>query len=885
MSCESADFKPRSGVGHVRPFPPASLTLRRHDWRALGVILLFASSTLALDVRSASAQSEGEAAAEAVEISTDPDQASAGEAAAVESESHETQTASSEIEQNEALADAETPEITEERSGGIEVIRIEAQRRSQNLQKAPVSISSFSGSDILDQGLEDFNDLQYNVPNLFSGSGLTKITLRGVGGEIVGPGIDPGFAVHVNNIFSSRESTGLIDFFDIERVDVMRGPQGTLSGRNSTGGAVNIITARAVHHYDASADAEFQSFKEGAEGVRFRGMFNIPLIEDKLAVRVAFLSYFNDGITVNEHPTNKQRLNDAGTLSLRTSFRWEPDEDVTVDLIGTVYRSNNAGGSPKFEGDFISAPDPQSTGVQAGSNFDGALPNPTNPYRSTADERQDSKASIYSLTLIAGWQADSFKLDSFTGFQSTEFSLHRDQDGSSLPISTLDLVDSSRQLSQEFVVNSSWDWPVNYTVGANYQYDWTPRTEIFIPNFADTADSASFNRNLSVDTWIANQFNPPNPFVDGCGLKGDPSNPPECQDNIKAGVISESFTRAKTKVKNHVVGIFGNLRWEVMEDLTLNAGGRFSYTHRDWNDSTRAQSFVGIFPRTSLSKFGLQILQLGVPQARSWQSGTWKLSADYQITSDHLVWTSVGTGSRAGGFNFAEESSFGAERILSVEGGIKTIFFDHHLLLNLTGFWYDWDDPQIGSTVDSLPVTVNAPSAETYGVEVEWQALPIDNLEFDGSFGWLEATYDKKFLTRDTSVQDFTAPITSRTTEVNIKGNRLPRSPRFTASVGAQYTFYLDDYGSFTPRVDFYYRDKVAFRQFNNPKDIESSYTRTDARITWRSESGKIWVELFVRNLEDEHVKTNQERSESIYRKYYYDEPRSTGVRVGYFFE
>ena len=157
--------------------------------------------------------------------------------------------------------------------------------------------------------------------------------------------------------------------------------------------------------------------------------------------------------------------------------------------------------------------------------------------------------------------------------------------------------------------------------------------------------------------------------------------------------------------------------------------------------------------------------------------------------------------------------------------------------------------------------------------------------KFDGSFGWLEATYDKSFLTTDTSEQDFAAPITSRTTEVDIKGNRLPRSPRFTASVGAQYTFYLSDYGSLTWRVDFYYRDKVAFRQFNNPKDIESSYTRTDARITWRSESEKIWVELFARNLEDEHVKTNQERSETIYRKYYYDEPRSAGVRVGYYFE
>jgi outer membrane receptor protein involved in Fe transport len=107
---------------------------------------------------------------------------------------------------------------------GIEVIFVEAQRRSEDRQKVPESISSFSGLDLAEQGLENFNDLQYSVPNLFSGGGLaTQITLRGVGSEIVGPGIDPGFAVHVNNVFSARESTGRLDFYDIERIDVLRG--------------------------------------------------------------------------------------------------------------------------------------------------------------------------------------------------------------------------------------------------------------------------------------------------------------------------------------------------------------------------------------------------------------------------------------------------------------------------------------------------------------------------------------------------------------------------------------------------------------------------------------------------------------------------------------
>ncbi len=142
-------------------------------------------------------------------------------------------------------ADEQTATLNEEAYKGVEEIMVEARRRSQDLQKIGESVSSFSATDLLDQGLTDFNVLQYNVPSLFSGGGLTKITLRGVGSEIVGPGVDPGFAVHVNNVFSARETTGLIDFFDIERVDVMRGPQGTLWGRNSTGG-------RAQHHHQTA---------------------------------------------------------------------------------------------------------------------------------------------------------------------------------------------------------------------------------------------------------------------------------------------------------------------------------------------------------------------------------------------------------------------------------------------------------------------------------------------------------------------------------------------------------------------------------------------------------------------------------------------------------
>jgi hypothetical protein len=625
----------------------------------------------------------------------------------------------------------------------------------------------------------------------------------------------------------------------------------------------------------------------------------MPLIEDKVALRVALLTNFNDGTLKVNSPGHEQRLNDAGTGTVRASLRWTPTDDVTVDVIGSYFRTKGAGPAPKFEGDFcqyqaegspICAPRPTPLaiswpGAGPGSDFTGAIPNPDNPYLGTANEPQRMESTVYTATVLVEWARDNWKFDSITGYQSTNFFLHRDQDTSSLPISTLDLTDKSVQISQEFLFSSTWDKPFDYTLGTNYQYDHTPRTQITIPNAQNTTES---------ENWRLFPAIGPIPFidfegislVDGCPIPTAPypnvpsDYSPSCPPIKPIGVEREDFINVHAESRNHVFGLFGNLSWRPIDDLKLTAGGRFSYTYREWNDKSWSQTYSPFF-----GSDGLQIEQVGIPQDHDWKSGTWKVSADYQLMDDHMLWSSVGTGSRAGGFNFSEEQPFGAEDILAVEAGTKSTFFDNRLTLNLTGFWYDWDNPQLGSTEDALPVVKNAPSAKSYGFEFEWRALPVDELALNGSFGWQDAMYDEDFFSTDSTIYDFDEPNPAdRSPEVNLNGNRMPRTPRFTVSVGAQYMFDFDRWGKVTPRVDFYFRDDVAFRQYDNPKDIQASYTRTDARISWFSESDQYWVELFARNLENNAVKTNQEVSSQIYRLHYYDAPINGGVRFGYYF-
>ncbi len=535
-------------------------------------------------------------------------------------------------------ADEVDEESDPEQFEGVEEMMVEARRRSENLQKIGESVSSFSGTDILDQGLTNFNDLQYNVPSLFSGGGLTRITLRGVGSEIVGPGVDPGFSVHVNGVFSAREGTALINFFDIERVDVLRGPQGTLWGRNSTGGAINIVTKKADFEFDAEATAEYEWFRSDADGFLITGVINMPIVEDELALRVALLTTMNDGQFENQTGNHSQRVEDAAATALRASLRWQPHQDFTIDLVASWLRSNGAGGARKLDGEFVAPSGPgympfDSIAAGPGIDYTGADPNPSSDYKGSANEPQRQDVTVWTATLLIEWESEDFNINSITGYQSTDFFLHRDQDLSSLPIQTLDLTDESRQISQELVFTSTWDFPVEVTAGGIYQYDWTPRTQVDIFDEQASADSEPLLlfAALPVLPGIA-PFGIT--FVDTCpvpvalGVYA-----PSCPADNQVNDTYDVFTKALVEVKNHVFGFYANASYEIIEDLTLSVGGRYSYTHRNWKDDTVAQTYVA-----ASAVNGIQILQLGVNQSETWQIGTWKVGVEWEATDSNLFW-------------------------------------------------------------------------------------------------------------------------------------------------------------------------------------------------------------------------------------------------------
>ena len=254
----------------------------------------------------------------------------------------------------------------------LEEIIVSGERRRENLQKGPAAISAFSADELANRGITSFNALQYAVPSLFSGDGgLTRITLRGVGSEIVGPGVDPGFAVYFNGVYSARETTGLFSYFDIQQVEVLRGPQGMLGGRSSTGGSVNVTTARPGPDFSGELDLEYGRF----DHTLLRGYVNVPLVDDKLSSRIAFLRQSQDGSMEINGPGNHQRLNDIDTTSVRASLRWEPSDDLTFDLIGSYFHTAGNGPGIKFSGPYFSPPSLfRGLGFGFGLDYEGTAP-------------------------------------------------------------------------------------------------------------------------------------------------------------------------------------------------------------------------------------------------------------------------------------------------------------------------------------------------------------------------------------------------------------------------------------------------------------------------------------------------------------------------------
>jgi iron complex outermembrane receptor protein len=720
----------------------------------------------------------------------------------------------------------------------------------------PAAASAISGRQLETAGITQVQDIQAVIPSMHFGQerGEAKITIRGVSNA---QGTDQSTAVHTDGIFQNRaRSITALTFFDVERVEVLRGPQGTLYGRNATGGAMNIVSTPPSPDFEVLGDFQYGSYHQKM----IRGVLNVPIVEDVAALRLSGFWENRDGYQENSHFSGSyQDADDADDLGIRSQLLWTPSASLDMTLRMNYARKRGVGYALKRDGPLPKTIDLPVLGPQP--IYAGATDNPDNERRVFLDQKGDIDNQMISWNADIQWQVPEIPffgatrlrvLGSFTDFD--DYGIN-DQDYSDVPIA----------------VAAHW-WMGNEWVG---EIEWSSDYE---------ADSG----------WLLGIFH--------LGTTGEdtidaPSALPITFGTFRV-VVPIPFHQDFETSAYSVAG-FVNGWYHITDKLRVEAGVRYS---QDWKKSDLTSA--AIFLPDGQGNPTNVVLFEGIDDHRTdnWGEPTGSFSLDYPITVDTLLYGRFATGYKAGTLNndiapiggtfgdpdcLPPDGSFTAancdglfspedadpENLYALEAGLKNTLLDNRLLLNATAFVYWYEDLQVSQLFEAQHFVENAANARIFGIELESTWLPIDALTLDAQFSFLDTIYtdyDDCIDAKDLLPEDCT-------------GNELSRAPRFSGSFTAMYEFGLGALGSVTPFAQVYASDDVFFRPTNEPADTQDAYYLLNFRLMWRSEGSRLSLDLFIDNALDKDVATTKIVGSSLLGAPLldaYDRPRTFGVRA-----
>ncbi|HLF32204.1 MAG TPA: TonB-dependent receptor [Xanthomonadales bacterium] len=734
---------------------------------------------------------------------------------------------------------AATPQLYAAEAGfELEEVIVTARKREESLQSTPVAISAFTEKDLEFRQIESTDELGDITPNLTfdsvspssGSSSAAQIFIRGIGQTDFTPVTDPGVGLYVDGIYMARSVGNVLDFLDVERIEILRGPQGTLFGRNTIGGAVVVHSKRPDE--DPRASLRAQVGDDDMFYVTARA--NVPFSETLLS-NFAVASRNRDGYVTRVY--DGVQTGDDDSLAFRGSLQWNPQDsfEMYVTADATKIRENGAptvSGGVNDRGAFATFGNgllESCTAVNINPNFGVAGPPSFPPpgvgtggapgcynvnsfageYTSEGTFPVKSDLDIWGVSMELTWDtSDWLTIKSITGYRDMEMESSRDGDNTPANIFATEDFYDHQQFSQEFQFSGSvLDDRMKWLFGLYYfQEDGFNHNPVYLP--VGSILSGGLYDNDSQAAFFQSTFDLTQQLAFTFGIRYTEDTKRFTPDQISLGDASAS-------------GIFGPT-WP---------------------------NFVGFYLPSAGAPIpaGARLVTYDEFEEK-FDDTNFMLNLAYQWTEELMVYASYSEGFKSGGFDqrftafTPVPSSFEPEYANTYEVGLKTDMFDNRVRLNLALFHTDYDDLQIIIRESFNPITFNGGNASIDGGELELTWVPTDRWYFTAAIGYIDAGYDEL---------DSSVTAGSNATPVAIT-NKLVNTPEWSIALGAAYTIDLGDWATLTPRVDWSFHDEQYNDAINDPRLFQDDYALLNAAVSLQTNDGKWEGLLAFRNITDE---------------------------------
>jgi iron complex outermembrane receptor protein len=745
--------------------------------------------------------------------------------------------------QAEATTPAEQAKQGAESATTLGAVTVTARRREESIQDVPVAVSAFGEEQLKDLQASDIGGLQGAVPNMniVAGRGSANsvnVFIRGIGQPDALQTFDPGVGMYVDDVYYSRINGALFSLFDVAQIEVLRGPQGTLYGKNSTGGAIKLTTKDPFDYSGGSVEATMGDHGR-AEGRFYAG----GKLSETVAGSIAGAWISNDGYV--RDPATGQHYNDDDTRAVRAKLAFRPGDDFDATLSVDYTRQDAALTLGQPTAPFLI------TDLATGPVF---LPAPPADYdfqaRTSFSPDKGQEMTHKGASLNMGWTLDdAWLLKSITAWRKLDTASYIDIDASEYELGDVFVGVHQRQWSQELQLQYDNGSDFSAIFGAYHLDEKMPSHQ------EAYADSLFTNGGVAVD--------------------------------FLRTIDDDLHTTSQA--------VFASMDWEFMPSWTLSAGVRHTREKKEYSRTTSIfwdseSLFLGFIPFSALNQDPQAVI---AGASKTWNATTPSLSLKKAFSDNVTAYASANRGFKSGGFNGrantqaeSDNPEFAPEFVWTYELGLKMQSIDRRYSANIAAFHSEYEDFQarVSEVLESggipsfnFPV-INAAKMTIDGIEFEGLAQLGERTTLSTQLGWMNARYDQfvDLRTSDPTRVDYNPSL----------HEHVPFSPDFTGRVALQHGFPLGDKGTLTVGGDASYRSKTWLSVDNRENLSQGAYTLFGLYGVWDSPEYAWQVRAGVRNLTDETYKTEGQEFSSVgnIQTAYYGLPRNAYLSVRYNF-